>query len=306
MSSKWIPWSERYLDFAPVVALHPYEPYYPTSVDSYLREKDCELWVLSGTGSDGPEYGFVNEFADASYFERCQWLMYPDFKKRYPSLRLHHNKIDMRASIKLQNKYPKMVYVRGFRNTSSGEAYITYWFFYMENFQPQSSDKKVIKKILDSNAGEWWTHQGDWEGISVHFSNYKDRLPLEVLFSQHETFNTIPWKNILMEKDRIIAFVALGSHATYNGRFDHSHMVLWREIIEFDRDCLFSPTESNPTNKEYVLEELDPSDTQKLWISFDGRWGKSGGEVTKAPTGPLMKNKPGFELKADIEKYRRK
>ena len=111
MSSKWVPWSERYLDFAPVVALHPYEPYYPTSVDSFLREKDCELWVLSSTESDGPEYGIVNDFAEASYFKRCQWLMHSDFKKRYPSLRLHHNKIDMRASIKLQNKYPKMVYV---------------------------------------------------------------------------------------------------------------------------------------------------------------------------------------------------
>ncbi len=306
MSSKWIPWSDRNMEYAPIVALHPCEPFYPTSVDSFLREKECEFWVLSHTDSKGPVFGKVKGFDNSSYSERCQMMMLPKFMNRSPSLRLHHDRRDMNASFKLQSKYPRLVYVRGFRNTSTGEAYITYWFFYMENFQPQDSNKKEIEKELKSNEGEWWTHQGDWEGISVHFSNYNSVSPREVHFSQHEVFETIPWGNVMKEKDRILAFVALGSHATYNGEFDRGHVLLWKEVTELDHDHLLHPTQNNPTDIEYVLEELDPSDPEKLWISFDGRWGKSGGGVTKAPTGPLMKNKSGFVLKADITKYQRK
>lgn len=299
----WTPWSDRNLEFAPVVALHPHEPFYPVSVDTFLKE-DSQFMVLVGTNNKGPVFGAVDKYDNLSFFKRCQLMMLPDFRQLFPHLVLHKNKRNMKKSVVLQKKYPtRMVYTRGFRNTKTKEAFITYWFFYVENFQPDNSDESVIKKELGSNSGVWWTHQGDWEGISVHFSDF-EKDPWDVYFSQHTSYEIISWDNVMKKDNRVLALVALGSHATYNGEFDRPHAVAFREVTQLDPDFEYYPS-LNPVSKgEYLLEELNPAND--LWLCFDGRWGKSGGWATRAPKGPLMKDKSGFALKADIDKYRRK
>ena len=84
----WIPWSDRNLEFAPVVALHPNEPFYPTTVDTFLKE-NCQLMVLVETNNKGPVFGTVDKFDDAIFLERCQLMMLPDFRNRFPHLVLH-------------------------------------------------------------------------------------------------------------------------------------------------------------------------------------------------------------------------
>lgn len=297
--SSWIPWSERNKEFAPVVALHPRELFHPTSVDSFLCEK-CEFRILTDTGDKGPIYGKVKEFDNASFNNRCNILLHPKFNNPslYPHLALHQNKVDIKASLKIQKKYPKQVYVRGFRDRDSGEAYITYWFFYLENFQPDRFDDKEIQNTLRNDPDVWWSHQGDWEGISLHFSNYSDDHPMEVTFSQHTHYETISWKETKKLDGRVFAVVALGSHATYNKGIRKHQAIFWTEEAQHNPDNMHFPDFADSTHSGYKLIELDP-DTQHPWLRFQGRWGKSGGEATKAPTGPMMKTKRGFLLLAD-------
>lgn len=298
--SSWIPWSERNVDFAPVVALHPRELFHPTSVETLLCE-NCEFLILIDTGSKGPIYGKVAEFDNASFEDRCNLLLHPKFNNPYlfPHITLHQDSADIKASMKIQEKYPTThVYVRGFRDSDSDEAYITYWFFYLENFQPDRFNDEEIQDKLGNYPDDWWTHQGDWEGISLHFGNYRDDHPMEVTFSQHTHYETIPWKETKKLDGRVLAVSALGSHATYNESVSKNQMLFWTEKAQLNLDNMHFPDFTDFAHSKYKLEEFDPY-TKHPWLRFQGRWGKSGGEATKAPTGPLMKTKRGFLLLAD-------
>lgn len=296
MSRNWISWSDENEKYAPVIGLHQCELFYPTSVGAFLEE-ECELWVLVETGDHGPIFGKVTEFDAADFGRRCQLMKKHNDKLSY--LALHANKKDMKASQKLQNNHPIQVYVRGFRNKKTQEGYITYWFFYVENFQPDRFDISYICEELKNDPDVWWTHQGDWEAISLHFYNYKDICPMEVIFSQHKHAEKITWQKTKMCDGRLLAIPALGSHATYNIKVKKHQIGVWTELASPDR--IIHP-ECDPKGGEtYKLVELDPK--KDKWLFFRGKWGKGGGEATPAPTGPCIKTKKHFKLHADRQKY---
>ena len=297
MSDIWIPWSNRNEEFAPVFALHKHEMFYPTTVTAFL-EKSCELMVWIDADENGPIYGRINKFAQATMVEKIQWMLYPKINRRINYLDRHGGKIDMKKSKKLQQNYPPQLYVRGHRNQNTGEAYIIYWFFYVENYVPRSTNNAEIADILYNRPDTWWSHEGDWEAISIHFKDFEAGNPTEVLFSQHVTSESILWENIEKERGRIYAISALGSHATFNKHLRKRHHVFYAEVA--NPDILYYPKPISENDEQsYLLEELDPGH-KHLWLRFKGRWGQSGGEFIKAPTGPLMKKKKHFQLLADI------
>lgn len=296
MENPWIPWPDRNEEFAPVIGLHRHHMFYPTTVDAFIKDS-CELMILVTVDSQrGPIYGRVKKFAEVPLLEKIQYMVHKKMNKRSTYLDRHGGDIDMRRSRQIQNGEPSNLYVRGFRNTESGEAYITYWFWYVENFVPRSTNDREIEEILNTRPDSWWSHEGDWEGISVHFRDYQSSAPDEVIFSQHEGAKAMPWTSVTKEHDRILAIPALGSHATYNAPLRKKRFAFYAEVASPDFLIYPVPPATNG-HVTYQLTELNPY--QHSWLYFKGRWGQSGGEAEKAPTGPLMKSKRHFELLAD-------
>ena len=298
MSNQWIPWSNRNEEFAPVFGLHKYEMFYPTKIEAFLKDS-CELMVLIGTDSSGPIYRKIEKFAQGSMMEKMQWMLHPKMNKKYNYLDRHSGQIDMKKSAKIQQSEPTQLYVWGFQNKATGQAYVTYWFFYVENFMPsRTTDDVEIADVLDNRPGTWWTHQGDWEALSIHFKDFEANNPTEVIFEQHNKSEAISWDAVEKEKGRICAFTALGSHATYNKTQRKPVFLFYIDISS--PDVLYYPKSiADNTVNSYYLEELDPRHGH-LWLGFKGRWGRSGGELTPSPQGPMMKKKKHLRFLAAL------
>lgn len=67
---------------------------------------------------------------------KIQWMLHRKFNNKFNYLDRHGGKSDIKKSAELQKVENPQSYVWGFRNKETGEAYITYWFFYVENFMP--------------------------------------------------------------------------------------------------------------------------------------------------------------------------
>lgn len=300
MPNSWIAWSTRNKEFAPVLGLHKHHMFFPTRVEAFL-EKECELRTYLGFDSARSKriYGSVREFSQGSLQTKIQWMLHPLVNKKNHYLDRYGGKTDLKRSRTLQKGEPHQVYVRGFRNKETDEAYITYWFFYVENFVPKSTKDETIAKVLSKHPDNWTTHEGDWEAISVYFANYKDSNPTQIFLSQHEVPQKIAWKNVETQDGRILVMPAIGSHANFNQPIRTKRLLIFAEVASADK-LIYPEQGTGSTKKTYILEELNPK-KKHLWLHFKGRWGQSSGEFGIAPTGPLMKRLLHFKLLADVK-----
>lgn len=300
MANNWEAWSERNKEFAPVIGLHKHHLFYPTGVEAFLKEQ-IELMVLVKIGRNNiPIWGSIREFSQCKFSEKIQWMNNPDINNKLSYLNRFGGKVDLKKSCSLQEGEPHKVYVRGFRNTETREAYITYWFFYLENFVPRSMNDAQIEKKLNKDPNQWWTHEGDWEGISVHFMDYESSTPAHVTFSQHLDPKTRLWRNIQTQDGWIRTISAIGSHANFFEPVRKKHFAPLPHSEVASPDELIYPKHRRHAGKNtYVMEALDPKQ-KHLWLRFKGRWGESSGQFTPAPIGPLMKRRKHFKLLADI------
>ena len=291
----WVPWQDRNDKFAPAIGMHKLDPFYPISVRSFLKES-CDLVWLKETTESGPVFEKFNEFPNAHIEQKLTFIQRKEINRpgRMARLDRHEGEVDMQQSARLQREHPEQVYVRGFRHTETGEAYIIYWFFYVENFVPRSLKDEVIDEMLETRPNSWWTHEGDWEGISVHFSNYQSNDPKEIVFSRHTSSTPIPYHQVNMYEGRIFALSALGTHATYNKEVSKKRYAMFAEIARGDR--ILVPSTHGAANS-YKLVELDPNGKHG-WLNFRGRWGKGSSDLNPAPRGPLSKRKKHFVMRA--------
>ena len=292
----WVPWSDKNEQCAPVLGLHKHEPFPPTHVEAFLDEH-CEFMIQVDLTSDGPVYAKVKRFAELPSQQKLQRILTPKFNKRTSYLDRYGEKIDMRKSAQLQEKAPVQVYVRGFRNEQTNQAYITYWFFYLENFVPHSKKDHEIEERLQSHPESLWTHEGDWEGLSMRFDRHSDSHPATVYFSRHGKMLPVQWDDLRKEDGRVLVMPGVGTHANFNKPLRKSRVLgLVAEVAQPDR--LYSPGGNGIDGSSYGIEELDPRH-QHLWLHFKGRWGQGASLVGTAPTGPLWKKNQHLELLAD-------
>lgn len=300
MAQNWEAWSDRYEEFAPVIGLHKHHLFYPTRVEAFLRDQ-IELMVLIKVKSDkGLIYGSIREFSKSDFSVKIQWMLNKEINKKLTYLNRFGGDIDIKKSVQAQKGEPHHVYVRGFKHKKTGEAYITYWFFYLENFVPRSNKDDKIAEVLKNDPNKWWTHEGDWEGISVRFSDYQDSHPSEIIFSHHNEPHKRVWQNVPLQDDRALVISALGSHANFFQPVNKRHAPVINLFEVASPDILVFPDQIKKGNQlGYQLEEFDPR-KKHLWLHFKGRWGQSEGGLGMAPTGPLMKRRQHFTLLADI------
>jgi len=296
MAQPWVAWPDRNAEFAPVIGLHKHELFYPTTIEAFIKES-CDLMVYREVDSHGIiQYDRVVGFPQATLQEKIQYLLNSRLNKKLNYLGRHGGVSDMRRSAHLQQGESRNVYVRGFRNQTTREAYIVYWLWYVENFVPQSSDDATIRDVLNSRPDDWWFHQGNWEAVSFHFTDFQASHPQEVIFSQHEGSQTIAWGDTEKFTGRVMALPALGTHANYNRPVIKKRSLIYVDVASND-DMLHPSQPQTNGFTIYNLEEMDP--LNHLWLLFKGRWGNSGGLAALAPTGPLMKRKRHFQLLAD-------
>ena len=214
MGRPWIPWPDRITEFAPVIGLHRLEMFYPTTIEAMITES-CELMVFLGVDAapGRPAFGRVQLFAQVPLLQKIQLLISPRLNDRRNYIDRHGGEHDVRKSAQIQEELnaPKNVYARGFRNEDTGEAYIVYRFFYVENLSTRSDDESRIADQLTTRPDKWWSHEGDWEGVSMHFINDPEAtLPDEVVFSRHKRPNPKMWKNTTLERGRPLALAPTG------------------------------------------------------------------------------------------------
>lgn len=319
MSSPWIPWSERNLEFAPVIGLHRLYMFYPTIIDAFL-DGNCSLThiVMKPPPETGHDIQKVAGFAQASLLDKIKLMTDEKYNQPNisPALNRFGKKFNLKKSAELQKEKPYNLYVRGFRNKETDEAYIIYCFFYVENFVPGTKNEHKIREIIQNKPkkwNKWWSHEGDWEGVSVYFSDYNANFPDKVIFSQHETTDPRQWKDVKLRDNRILAIPALGTHANYNNTYHKIRPIVIKIPIlgikikipfgawEIAKDEVFIYPENFPKDnfQTYTLTEIDSK--KDLWLHFKGKWGQSAGiPWGSAPKGPLMKDKEHFKMLADI------
>jgi len=307
MSAPWIPWSDRIEEFAPVVGLHKLELFFPTTIEAMIT-KSCELMVFLGPGSTpkAPMIGRVEKFAEAPFSEKIQMLISRKINHKHNYLDRHGGKVDVRESARIQNdlQAPKNVYVRGFRNEETGEAYIVYRFFYVENLITRSDDESEIADQLMTHPDKWWSHEGDWEGISMHFKDdYQASVPDEVAFSRHKKSLPLEWKKVERVRGRVQALPALSTHATYNKEgpitLPASKFLPGKYFDLVQPDVVYYPESiAQSGDKTYQLTELEPR-LEHLWLHYKGRWGEGSSIAEQSPRGPLVQKRKHFTLLAD-------
>jgi len=258
-------------------------------------DENCEFMVQIDLTSDGPIYGRVNRFAGLTYEQKVPAMLRRKLNRKSSYLDRYGKRVDIKKSAELQKKAPVQVYCRGFRNETTNNAYIIYWFFYLENFVPFSKKDEEIKDRLETHPDSMWTHEGDWEGLSMYFSNYQDKNSEIVYFSQHEGVKPFAWEDLSKENDRVLVIPGIGTHANFNKPIRKSRVVV-AEVANPDR--LYFPGGNGTDGASYLLEEMDPLH-KHFWMAYKGRWGQGASLVGTAPTGPLYKRKKHLELLAD-------
>ncbi len=196
--------------FQPVLVFHPGEELRPTTVETFVRDANLEAatsptsWIVvngSPTADDlpaaSPPVWRLNQRACFAGAPLGDLACYVAGAADEPGVTVYGRLVRDEQRIVLQ-----------------------YWLFYYDN---------LYRYPFLPLGTIWQSHEGDWEVVNVVLSNAK--RPLAVGLSQHCAGETRPWSETELREGHPVAYVALGSHASY---FEPG-------LHEFDRACLPSP-----------------------------------------------------------------
>jgi hypothetical protein len=261
--------------YAPVLVLHPEEPFLPVPVDGFLADSD-----LQEPAADGTWAPFPGALADAPATARldqrlCRAIDGPAASECYAAAEAAH----------------------GARPTAYGAVFRTrtrlalqYWLFYP--FNPWSSRVP---------PGEFWqTHEGDWEAVTVILDAAEQ--PTLAGLSRHSCGVRRLWANAPKRGKRLLVYVSVGSHA--NG-FRAGSIPLDRRCTPPELVAIFAAygeplVDHAAAGRAVVPAVVRVTAAVPAWMRFRGRWGEDeyGGLPGNAPlrigTGP--KGPLGHEL----------
>ncbi len=277
--------------FAPVMHLHPDEPYLPMGARDFVRGSRLAL-----IGSPEPErYGVVAVFdpatgnwdfepPDSHYYglevdalagigqaatpDDAPWNRRP-FADEGPEdgnyFVLDHR--SNRPTAPFDPAAPPPCY--WFVQPWGDDTAISYWFFYgFSEFLPRIG------------------HQGDWEHVTLRI---RDDTLVGALFAVHEVKYWVKPRDLELEDGRLQIFSARARHATWWKEGDHSPGIEFfkdREKIEAVRG-LPSLRIQDVTSRGLTWDlgrRLEPLADQP-WRGFGGAWGRLGRSAST--TGPL-------------------
>lgn len=290
----WKSWNGPFEAYAPIVAMHKLHPYRPMEVAAFFADP-CDLRIPPTAAAMIPEHEFAAiPLKDLSFIEKMQLLNHPRLNRRGSYLSRFNADIDPQQSILDQDAFDTTIYVRGFKNEQTGEAYLNYWMFFLENFVPTKEHDVDIEKSIDDRLEDLCSHQGDWEGVSIRFDDADAADPTWIYVSQHGKVCGRRWddNSVLKSGTHARILTAIGTHANFFKPVRRRNQHIYWEVAQRDREY-FPEAIAGRRIRKYKLHVLDVN--TDLWLGFRGRWGKSlWGIAGQAPTGPLMKDWPHF------------
>ena len=247
--------------YAPIVHFHPREKYLISSVDWYLdgttvikNDKGKQKFVTSTSLAE-----IASEF-DCSNATKC-WLEAKDVK------RTGH----------LDNA---KTYVHVYHPTENPNVFdLQFWLFY-----PHNGPGTLYTRI-----GELWdnasvldpigSHSGDWESITIRFSD--DFQPLKVFLSQHGDYPAYSISELeTVNGLHVNTYASLNGHANYRLKGNNAHRTthLDFKLGHFDVDTYNRCSDRGlkfASHENYEIVALDGKIISEKfsWIEFNGRWG---------------------------------
>ncbi len=266
--------------YAPLVYLHPREPYFPTSIEKqivYLSLFKKGGQLISKDLNMDTFTEFVQKISDTQNYELV--IRKGSHKEARAGDLSHARCYTNPHKVTLKNKN----YIR-----------IPYLFYYAYNGIPRS-DNPILDAII--KKGRFGVHEGDWEGIVVVL---KENEELEgVYFSAHGAHEARYYSKrgtdlkkddgYKLQEGRPIVFSALETHASYNrsGSLTRRARRNWKQKIASKLHIL--PPDRTGMGKvldcreEGRLEDFN-FQYEKTWAFFKGSYGAKAG-----PTGPAGK-----------------
>ena len=233
---------------APLLVLHRYEPFSPTSVEGFIADSD--LLVQAPDGSWQPSPLPLGRSGAASRLDQraCRAIDGPAAIGCY-------------ASAEAARGSTPTVYGAVFRTRE--RIALQYWLFYPAN---------VFSPTVPTGLF-WQSHEGDWEAVSVLLD--RRERPLVIGLSEHCGGARRTWERAPRRGPHPLVYVALGSHANYFGPGAKA----------LDRRCW--PTEAVAVFNAYKVPLLDHAgggrsvlphvvnvgSAAPAWMAFAGTWG---------------------------------
>lgn len=238
------------LRHAPVLVLHPDDPFAPVPVEGFLADSDVTARAPDGTwqvvGGPLPVGG-----ADTRLDQRlCRAIDGPAALACYADAQAAHGAAPT-------------AYGAVFRRRT-GVA-LLYWLFYPYDVWSQTGPGGTV----------WRAHEGDWESVTV-LLDARER-PVTVALSRHCSGVRRAWQRARRTTTHPLVWVSLGSHANQLGPGTRRQDVacwpqLGRTVLEALR---IVPVDVAAEGRRVRPTVLPVSATAPSWMRYAGRWGEA-------------------------------
>jgi hypothetical protein len=157
---------------------------------------------------------------------------------------------------------------------SGGDLWLQYYFWYYYN------------NGMAAAGGD--DHEGDWEGIQLHFPHplAANPVPDSATYNEHAFRSVCTWDQVSLEDGHPVVYVSNGRHASY---FTPSRMPSGFSSADGWLDATPDSTDADASTPS-IIPHVEPiSAYTPGWIRWPGRWGDSTGDLVgggNSPTGP--------------------
>ena len=235
---------------APVLVLHPDDPFAPVPVDGFLADSDVTGKTADGTWAPQPGPPPAGG-AELRLDQRsCRAADGPASRSCYAASQAAHPS-------------PPTTYGAAFRG-ATGTA-LQYWLFYPYDVWAQTGAKGEV----------WRAHEGDWELVTVLLDT-RER-PVLLGLSRHCGGVRREWSRVTRSGTHPLVYVALGSHANQlRAGPMRQQLVCWPDVA---RPVLQAfgvvPQDVAAAGRRVRPAVVPVTSTRPAWMRFEGRWGEA-------------------------------
>jgi hypothetical protein len=225
--------------YAPVLRLHPKEPFYPVAVDYVLGNSQLKRATEEGNRT-------IDVYPDA---ESMSLLTDPDDKHYLDNVHGGIRDDGIREHFTAIKEYLEPTVYARVTGRTDGSIAVQYWLYYPFNEGPLNR------------------HEGDWEVVQVIL---KEGEAVAATYSQHFSGQSADWDDVIMREGHPVVYVALGSHASYFRPY--------QGVLGLHDDAVSGNGPAfTPDDYEIILlGELGAHEPEQGWLDFAGRWGEWG------------------------------
>lgn len=244
------PAAKLLLRHAPVLVLHPDDPFVPVPVEGFLADSDVTALAPDGTWQVVPGPLPVGGAQTRLDQRLCRAIDGPAALACYADAEAAHGAA-------------ATVYGAVFRR-GSGVA-LLYWLFYPYDVWSQTGPGGTV----------WRAHEGDWESVTV-LLDARER-PVTVALSRHCSGVRRTWQRARRATTHPLVYVSLGSHANQLGPGTRRQEVAcWPELGQTVLEALrIVPVDVAAEGRRVRPTVVAVSATTPSWMRYAGRWGEA-------------------------------